>query len=336
MKLKISILVIALTLANAPMCISQCITTNLIRNPGLEEYTCCPTNMGMIECAIYWTQPSIGNSSSEYFNICGIDSLIFPNFLSYFQNAYFGNGYAGIITASSSEYREYIQGELSEPLIAGQCYYCEFWVKLFSFKNMSSFSAIDALSIYFSDTLPQITVSDPLAMYFPAQINNPTGRIITDTTNWTLISGTFIAQGEEQYFTTGTFKHDNEINSFYFGSPQLDRSYYFFDNFSLCPCEDTILPAEPEALIFIPNIFSPNGDGQNDLFRVRGENLETLHLTVYNRWGEKVFEGNEPQAAWDGTFNGKTCAGGVFYYMAEIGFVGGKREMRKGNVTLVR
>jgi len=340
MKLKILILIITLTLANARLCISQCITLNLIKNSNLEEFSCCPNNMGMIDCATYWTQPIVGNSSSEYYNVCGIDSLLFPNLIAYFDHAYFGNGYAGIRTDSysppSTSNREYIQGTLSEPLNAGQCYYCEFWVKLFNLENTSPYVAIDALSIYLSDTLTQKTIGDPMDMYFPAQINNQIGRIITDTTNWTLISDTFIAQGGEQYFTVGTFKQEIEINKFFFGTPQTNFSYYFFDNFSLCPCEDTIPPKEPNPVIYIPNIFSPNGDGQNDVFRVRGENIETLQLTAYNRWGNKVFEGSEPQAAWDGTYNGKPCADGVYYYMAAIGFVGGKQEMRKGNVTVVR
>ena len=323
MKLKISILVIALTLANAHWCISQCITTNLIRNPGLEEYTCCPTNMGMIDCATYWTQPLVGNSTSEYYNICGIDSLLFPNLIVFFKHAFFGNGYAGIVTytydssvINPSDYREYIQGILSEPLSENKCYYCEFWVKPYNWMN-EPYCSIDAFGIFFSDTLPQKSISDEMAMYYSSQFNNEAGRIISDTNNWVKVSDIFIASGGEKFFTVGNFKHVNEFNKIYFGYPKTNRSYYFFDNFSLCPCEDTIPPAEPEPVVYIPNIFSPNGDGQNDVFRVRGEYIETLQLTVYNRWGNKVFEGNEPQAAWDGTYNGKTCAGGVFYYMRQ-------------------
>jgi len=335
------ILLIVLTLASDYIIRSQCITINIVKNPNLEEYTCCPNNAAMIYCANEWTQPIVGvdGSTSEYLNTCGVDSLIMPSLLPYFQHAYFGRGYAGIRIYDyfpPSANREYIQGSLSEPLFAGQCYYCEFWIELFTFNNSSPFVAIDAISVFFSDTLPQKTEFDDMAMYYSAQINNPTGRIISDTNNWTKISGTFVAIGGEKFFTVGTFKQENEINKIYYGNPATNRSYYFFDNFSLCPCEDTIPPAEAEPVVYIPNIFSPNGDEQNDMFRVRSENFETLHLTVYNRWGNKVFEGSGPQASWDGTYNGKPCADGVFYYMAEIGFAGGKQEMRKGSITLVR
>ena len=313
---------------------------NLIKNPGLEEYTCCPNNMGMINCATNWTQPTIGNSSSEYLNTCGIDSLAIPYMLPYFQHAYFGNGYAGILIHDYfppyASYREYIQGTLSEPLIARQCYYCEFWVELFTFKNTSPFAAIDAISIFFSDTLPKQTDSDAMAMYFAAQINNPIGRIITDTSNWTKICGTFYATGGEKFFTVGTFKQENEINSIYFGTSQINRSYYFFDNFSLCPCEDTITPNEPPPMLYVPNIFSPNHDGHNDGFRLRSPQIDSLHLQIYNRWGNKVFETNNPNDAWDGTYQSKDCETGNYVWWAEITFKNGKKEIRKGNVSLVR
>ncbi|MCK9612343.1 MAG: gliding motility-associated C-terminal domain-containing protein [Bacteroidales bacterium] len=87
---------------------------------------------------------------------------------------------------------------------------------------------------------------------------------------------------------------------------------------------------------FIPNIFSPNADGQNDVFRVRGENIETLHLAVYNRWGEKVFESESQNDGWDGNYKGKPCSADVYVYHATIIFEDGTETSRKGNVTLVR
>ena len=323
----------------------QCLTLNLIKNANLEEYTCCPNNVGMIGCAIDWTQPIVGvdGSTSEYLNTCGVDSLIMPSLLPFFQHVRFGNGYAGICNyaynpnvSPPADYREYIQGTLSQPLKASQCYYCEFWVELFNYNNETSLSANDALGIFFSDTLPKRTDLDTMAMFYSAQISIATGRIITDTSNWEKISGYFIAMGGEKYFTVGNFKQINEINSIYFGMPYFDRSYYFFDNFSLCPCEDTIPPAELEPVVFIPKIFSPNSDGQNDVFRVRSENIVTLHLTVYNRWGEKVFESQNPSEGWDGNYKGLPCSADVYVYHATIIFEDGTETSRKGNVTLMR
>jgi hypothetical protein len=277
--------------------ISQCQTINLIRNPGLEEYTCCPINMTMINCAEDWTQPLLDGGSSDYFNVCAIDSLLGQPELPYWLHAHFGNGYAGIICYSfngSFDYREYLQGTLLESLVSGQCYYCEFWIDHMSFITPTTSyptSAIDDISILFSDTLPQKTQIDGMAMYFPAQINNQTGRIISDTSNWTIISDTFTAKGGEKYFTVGTFKLPNEINQIFMGAPNASLAYYFFDNFSLCPCRDTvphdtIIPPNPVLEVF-PN---PAKDELSILFD-RYEQLSTIDLEIYNILGEMVMKG---------------------------------------------
>jgi len=250
-------------------------------------------------------------------------------------------GMAWNIMWADDNWRVYIETPLKHQLEAGQCYYGEFYVLPSSF----SYKVIDALGMYFSDTLVKVlnytvvggdTLNWIVPIYAQPQISNPVGRIIKDTANWTKVSGTFVANGTETAMIVGNFIPSNEINWEILNNYPLQSSRYFFDDFVLCKCEDTIPPQEPEAVVYIPNIFSPNGDGQNDVFRVRGENIETLHIAVYNRWGNMVFEGSEPQATWDGTYKGKPCADGVYYYMVEIGFTGGKQEMRKGSVTLVR
>ena len=338
MFIKKAILVISLALAFPIFGKCQCITINLIENPSMEEYTSCPTSCCMINSANYWTQPVISGSTSEYFNSCGIDSVLNdPVLLKLFQNAFFGEGYSGIrIWGENQSLREYIQGALSEPLGSNKCYYCEFWVKLYSppYPSLYPFAAIDAISIFFSDTLLKTTAGIPI--YLNPQINNPSGNILSDTSNWVKIRGYFNAIGGEKYFTVGNFKQEYEINKLYFGTPPTKLSYYFFDNFSLCPCEDTIPPAEPEPVVYIPNVFSPNGDEQNDVFRVRGVNIETLQLTVYNRWGEKVFESQNKNDGWDGSYKGKPCSPDVYVYHAAIVFEDGMETSRKGNVTLVR
>jgi len=296
----------------------------------------------MINCANYWTQP-LPQSTSDYFNTCGIDSLIFSNLLPLFQHANFGNGYAGIVTSTHepndithNEWREYIQARLTEPLSPNKCYYCEFWVECSNWVHEVPYCALDALGIYFSDTLPQLIPSDSMNMFFTPQISNPTGRIISDTGNWTKISGFFTASGGEKYFTVGNFKPINEVNNIYFGSPAYARSYYFIDNFSLCPCEDTIPPKKPEPLIYIPNIFTPNNDGHNDIFYARGQQVESFHIMIYNRWGNKVFEYNDINQGWNGTCNGRECGEAVFYYVSDIVFTNGESTTKKGTVTLVR
>ncbi|MEI6124686.1 MAG: gliding motility-associated C-terminal domain-containing protein [Bacteroidota bacterium] len=89
-------------------------------------------------------------------------------------------------------------------------------------------------------------------------------------------------------------------------------------------------------MVYIPNIFSPNKDGANDVFRVRGPEIDSAHLQVYNRWGNMVFESKDVYEGWDGTFKGKDCEAGVYYYWAEVTFKNGEKVVKKGDVSLVK
>lgn len=88
--------------------------------------------------------------------------------------------------------------------------------------------------------------------------------------------------------------------------------------------------------MFIPNAFSPNGDGHNDKLYVRGVCLQSLTFMVFDRWGEKVFETNDQNVGWDGTFKGEPMNSGVFVYRLEGRTYNGKAYSLKGNITLIR
>jgi gliding motility-associated-like protein len=91
-----------------------------------------------------------------------------------------------------------------------------------------------------------------------------------------------------------------------------------------------------EPYIFVPNVFTPDGDGLNDAFFVRGANLTDFYLTVYNRWGELIFETNDQSRGWDGTFKGKTLAPDVFGYYLRCRCDDGTPYFKKGNVTIIK
>ncbi|MBX2973881.1 MAG: gliding motility-associated C-terminal domain-containing protein, partial [Flavobacteriales bacterium] len=91
---------------------------------------------------------------------------------------------------------------------------------------------------------------------------------------------------------------------------------------------------EPD--IFVPNTFTPNGDGQNDVLYVRGNNIASLEFMVFDRWGEKVFESDRLDRGWDGTYESKPVDPAVFVYHLTAYCVDGQRYFTKGNVTVVR
>ena len=96
------------------------------------------------------------------------------------------------------------------------------------------------------------------------------------------------------------------------------------------------------ANVFIPNTFSPNGDGANEQFYPRGTGLFVIKTArIFNRWGELVFEkynmkANEAGGGWDGTYKGQKLAPDVFVYMFEIVCDNDAVLLYKGDVALIR
>jgi gliding motility-associated-like protein len=104
-----------------------------------------------------------------------------------------------------------------------------------------------------------------------------------------------------------------------------------------------VIPKNP-CPIYIPNVFSPNGDGVNDLFQIRvagDENILITRLFIFDRWGNNVYKEynlhlQSTEEWWDGTYKHFTSSAGIFNYYLEVEFENGQRETFKGNVTLIR
>lgn len=92
-----------------------------------------------------------------------------------------------------------------------------------------------------------------------------------------------------------------------------------------------------EEYLFVPNAFSPNGDGRNDLLRIfKGGEDKLLSCLVFNRWGQVVFEGNEGALSWDGTYQGQPAEVGTYYYQVQIACNNGRITRKTGEVILIR
>ncbi len=91
-----------------------------------------------------------------------------------------------------------------------------------------------------------------------------------------------------------------------------------------------------ESLIGVPNAFSPNGDGVNDVVKVEGKGIVTLSFRIYNRWGEKVFETTDQSIGWNGIYKGTLQEMEVYTYALEATLINGQTIPLKGNITLLR
>ncbi len=88
--------------------------------------------------------------------------------------------------------------------------------------------------------------------------------------------------------------------------------------------------------VYIPNAFTPNNDGLNDVLRVYSNVIREMRFVVFNQWGEKIFESRSQAVAWDGTHKGKPQPSGVYMYVCDITLNDGTRIQRKGEINLVR
>lgn len=190
--------------------------TNLVFNGSFEDYRTCPRKvdaLGVLTLVEGWYQPTRG--SADYFNVCGTRECGVPKNKLGEQSPHSGNGYCGIY-CSKNNYREYLQTRLRRRLHHGDSIQITYYVSL----SEESTGAITTMGALFTeesinDTVRGIlmhkeqnklsdgVVQTMLRPLTPQVVNFDTP--LTDTRNWQCISGTFVAQGGEQYVTIGNF-----------------------------------------------------------------------------------------------------------------------------------
>jgi gliding motility-associated-like protein len=101
--------------------------------------------------------------------------------------------------------------------------------------------------------------------------------------------------------------------------------------------EDGVIPnPDNDGIIFIPSAFTPNGDGRNDVFYVRGADITKIDLSIYNQWGERVFYSDTQTEGWDGTHDGTLAQLGTYTYVARVELKDGTKTVYKGHVTILK
>ena len=138
-----------------------------------------------------------------------------------------------------------------------------------------------------------------------------------------------------------------DTNAYYWASPTQNTYYvlktinfktetsYDTTYITIKNC-DTIKPIEPIIKsITLPNAFTPNADGVNDVFRPKESNFKSLDAQIINRWGNKIYSWNKTDGYWNGkTKDGTMCSSGTYFYVITVTFADGSVETRTGSVTL--
>lgn len=213
---------------------------NLVPNPSFEEFTSCPYDQCQIYMATGWLPMGY---TPDYFNECNGNDFGVPHNVAGYQSAATGNAYAGGVGCDIGifqSYREYTGIQLLTPLTIGTKYYVSFKVSLADGSNY----AINKMGMLFStvtyEVIPYVCDFDNNTTLFPN--NNPqifTNTIITDTSIWTNISGSFIADSNYKYAIIGNFFDDSNTD-YLIVNPDgnIEGSYYFIDD--VCVGTDSI------------------------------------------------------------------------------------------------
>ena len=208
-----------------------CYAQNLVPNPGFESNTGCPGPSVFLQHTEHWSgidnhggTPDLYRSDCPY-NRVG-ETQMAPG-----QYPREGKCFIGLFTRGD-ELREYCTVELLEPLVKGQTYLVEYWVR----PATGYGTVINSFGLHFSMERVQGPSSRSLNhVPLVEHISNPTERMLSDTAAWTAISGKYTAEGGERYITLGNFRGDADTRGRVIKENCIrpDRSYLLIDQVSV-------------------------------------------------------------------------------------------------------
>ena len=166
------------------------------------------------------------------------------------------------------------------------------------------------------------------------------------TDNQAYLQDYWVANGDNQYFwaVEGGIIQDNNGNSITVNWLNVPYEQYLITVYVIsnagCEGDTAMLIVDVDECsfngLYIPNSFTPNGDGTNDGFIAVGENIEEMELFIFNRWGELIYESYYMEP-WDGTYRGNECQIDVYVWRINYKFIDENFfETDYGHVTLIR
>lgn len=167
----------------------------------------------------------------------------------------------------------------------------------------------------------------------------PTNAVVDDTINFTY-TGTGAASYYWQFanFPNNTTSILKDPFNIYTLPNTYNVRLKVTNNFGCVDSIEKNITVKLKETLFVPNVFTPQGDGLNDYFNVSAYGLQSLNMKIFNRWGGLIFETNSLAPGWDGTYNGNPCIEGVYFYIIDATFPSNTTDIVNiyGTVTLIR
>lgn len=219
---------------------------NLVPNGGFESTAACPNQPGQLYLAAPWDTL---NASGDLFSACAnpvgnCQSVNVPENFAGSVSAHNGSNYAGFMAYSTSQsnYREYMQVPLIQPLQSGEIYKVTAWLR----KSSNCTHAVASIGMTLSSGALTQTGTSPLG--FPAQVENQ--GVLNVSNQWVILEGFIIANGGENNITIGNFKDDNNSGAVLTGSAgsscSIQGAYYYIDDVSVVRIVETLTINGPQ------------------------------------------------------------------------------------------
>ena len=264
-------------------CLGNSLAQNLIQNGGFEDTLV--GNFGII-LAKEWDSPSQG--SPDFIHPSTPFPSTAPMNINGFQEAKIHKGYYGIgVFSLQGQFREYIQNELSSPLLRDSVYCLQFYLSL---ADSSNYALKNQLGIHFSNS--KLNFQTQFKIPVTPQIEFNDSIYFTETQNWVKISATYQANGGEKYFIIGHFQENLNIDTLKIEGGnkfEHDGTYYYLDDFFLGNCdslpEDTSIGLRENILNDKLNIY-PNPFENRVVVSYEGN--EELEVRLFDVMGKEV------------------------------------------------
>ena len=279
---------------------------NLVPNPGFELISTCnvSTLQQGLNAVFNWSTYDYNDNSPDIYNTCFNPPFNPPNTLAGNSMPNSGNTMSGIAQFPSADRIEAISVQLNQALVKDSAYCVSFFAKNALYNNTQYWS--ENIGALFSSGI----VDHSIIRNRTAQIS-PSHRLTEN--EWVEVSGYYIASGGENYLNIGFFvEHPSYFHPL---SAPDDFIYYFIDDVSVVPCnKDSLLNVN----LSLPNVFTPNDDGENDLYEIKQQNIKSMNVVVINRWGDIVLTYDGKTTQWNGKdASGNDVIDGVYFIKVE-------------------
>ena len=322
------------------------LSQNLISNPGFEQNSGLPVGIGQWQLATGWTNAEGGISfpspTPDYLHVDAAGSGRLPQTPFGVISPHEGNAVMGasLWSQNRSDFREFISRQLSAPLTVGTTYACSFYLSNGKQgPGTAGGYGISGLGVHFSVEAPVQSGARPLAVDPQYTVSE-----VLYSQDWQLVLFTFVATAPYQYITLGNFQDDTHTRARLFSGTTFPGAYYFFDSFVLNVYDpeeeieevfpitagadtldqlatETFVEEETPCNFYLPNAFSPDGNGINEYFELYSPCVPlALSIHVFDSSGQVVFISDEPHFRWDGYYNGKPVEPGIYVYIIHATF----------------